>query len=103
MEKIIVLESILIFGAGFSVSLTIWSRSLKLTIKILYPGFLVSIINKAILILIMFKYNLKTLVLIILKLNFEQIKVEAIGIWRRSNLPNPEIVTEQDFDELWDW
>lgn len=50
----------------------------------------------------MFKYNLKTLILIILKLNFEQIKVEAIGIWRRSNLPNPEIVTEQDFDELWD-
>ena len=75
----------------------ILSRFLKLTVKILYPGFLASIINGATAILAIFKHTLKTPGFI----TFDSAKVEvkAGDIWEDSDLPNPKIITRLDFDE----
>lgn len=91
-------------GAGFQGGLTTQSRSLKLIVKTLCPGFLVSIVNGAAPILAMFKRNLETSGFITFGLDPEKVEVEAGVICggSDSDSPNPEIVTGLDFDEQWD-
>ena len=99
MERIIILVSILIFKASFQGRLITLSRFLRLTVKTLCPGFLVSIINRAVSILIMFKRILEALRFIIFGLDLEKVEVEARDIWGSFDLPNSKIVIRLNFDE----
>lgn len=67
-------------GAGFQSGLTTESRSLKLKVEILFPGFLISIVNRAAPILAIFKHNLEVLEFIIFGLNLEKVEAEARDI-----------------------
>lgn len=59
---------------------------------------MVSIINRAASILVMFKHNLKVIEIIIFELDLEKIEVEIRDIWEDSNLSNPKIIARLDFN-----
>lgn len=72
---------------------------MKLIVKTLYLGVLVSIVIQTASILVIFIYNLKAPRFIIFRFDSKKVKIEARDSWESFNLFSLEIIIKLDFDE----